>query len=182
MSAAWLPVIGYEGLYEVSDEGAVRSLDRAVVGKNGVSKRIRGVPLKPVPRGDGYLQVTLWKDGKSRTPLIQHLVAAAFFGPRPVGQYVCHDDGVKVRNGLGNLRYDTPTGNSLDAVAHRTASVLKLDSVGEANGNARLTAKEVIEIRAKVAAGMSRAAAAKAYGVSHSTVKLIIRRKIWQHV
>jgi NUMOD4 motif/HNH endonuclease len=111
----WLPIPEYAGLYEVSDYGRVRSLDRHVPWQ-GFKRFCRGVVLKPVPTLDGHLSVSLFKDGKMRNRLVHQLVLVAFIGPRPDGLISLHWDDDKRNNRLSNLRYGTYSENSRDAV------------------------------------------------------------------
>lgn len=122
MSEEWRAVTGYEGLYEVSDLGRVRSLDRYVQRNGGCASgrpmRLKGIILKPRPMKSGHLQVNLGKNGISRNELIHQLVLIAFVGPRPKGMEGCHEDGDPSNNNLDNLRWDTRSGNNLDKVRH----------------------------------------------------------------
>jgi DNA-binding transcriptional regulator YiaG len=90
----WKPVVGFEGLYEVSDIGDVR-------------KAKTGRMLKPVVTRKGYRQVTLSRNGVQRTALIHALIAEAFLGPRPDDHGVYHRDGDKVNDRADNLHYAT---------------------------------------------------------------------------
>lgn len=120
MIEAWLPVVGYEGLYEVSNQGRMQSLDRwvRVAYKSGIEavKFLRGRILKQAPFGTDrkYLCVNLSKDGEQHTVAVQYLVLEAFVGPRPVGMHGCHSDDNGHNNRLTNLRWDTPKGNYED--------------------------------------------------------------------
>ena len=105
----WRAVPAFEGLYEVSDQWRVWSFPR---------KGTRGGTLRLQQNPDGYLTVTLTKDGKSSTLLVHAIVAGAFLGPRPEGLQVCHNDGIKGHCAPGNLRYDTNSANHLDQVRH----------------------------------------------------------------
>ena len=108
-----LPVVGYEGLYEVSDQGRVRSLDR--VDSYGRHRKTR--VLKPNQNDSGHYQVRLFRNGKSESyPYVHHLVLEAFVGPRPEGMVACHADDVKEHNYIENIRWDTPSSNRFDAV------------------------------------------------------------------
>ena len=109
----WLPVEGYEGAYEVSDQGRVRSLDRTIQTKRG-PRRVAGRVLKPKLH-TGYAQIA---PGFGQCAYVHHWVMEAFVGPRPVDTHICHTDGDPSNNHLSNLRYDTPSVNSLDAVLH----------------------------------------------------------------
>ena len=101
----WLPVVGYEGLYEVSDQGRVKRLAR--VGKSWVlPERI----LKGCHTHQGYVQVGMF--GKSKR--VHRLVLEAFVGPCPEGMVACHYDDNKENNRLENLRWDTERENMWD--------------------------------------------------------------------
>lgn len=122
MTESWKSVVGYEGIYEVSDQGRVKSLARTVKHGNGGYKEVPDRILKAHPDRKGYLGVSLHKGSKaSRKRFTVHsLVARAFIGPRPEGLDVCHNDGDKQNNWVENLRYDTRKENILDAVRHGT--------------------------------------------------------------
>ena len=118
----WLPVPGYVGYYEVSDQGRVRSLDRAVCRCNDNSvRRIRGVVLALTVDPKGYLRVSLHKGGVQRSGVLVHqLVLFAFVGPRPDFAESCHENGIKSDCSRLNLRWDTGSANSLDKQRHGT--------------------------------------------------------------
>jgi hypothetical protein len=106
----WLPVVGYEGLYEVSSEGAVRGCRR---------KGSRGGLLTTSPR-NGYPSLGLYAHGRGRMTYVHRIVAAAFHGPCPEGQEVRHLDGCRTNNTAANLTYGTPSENNYDRVRHGT--------------------------------------------------------------
>lgn len=108
----WRPIPGYEGLYEVSDHGRVRSVDRVVQTKVG-PQRWKGKVLSPITKPSGYYFVAL---GKKRRAYVHHLVLEAFRGPRPEGHYGCHLDDNPVNNKVDNLVWGTPSDNSYDKV------------------------------------------------------------------
>ena len=112
----WHPIAAYEGIYEVSTFGQVCSLDRIIGGQRpGSTRRWKGRILAP---GfiKGYQVVTLCRDGKRIQRDVAHLVLETFCGPRPDGQQACHWDDDPNNNHLTNLRWDTPAGNSADAL------------------------------------------------------------------
>lgn len=118
----WRAVPGYEGSYEVSDEGNVRSITRQVpYGRNG-STLYKGRMLKLTLMKNGYLSVKLSLAGNTRTTYVHELVLRAFVGPRPYtaerGE-IRHLDGVKTNNQLNNLKYGTINENAADRVRHR---------------------------------------------------------------
>lgn len=114
----WLPVVGYEGLYEVSDLGRVKSLARVTVrdrrGAFPVPERI----LKQSRSKTGHLRVHLYKDKQRKERGVHQLVASAYVPGRAPGLEVCHNDGDPAHNLPANLRWDTHSSNLLDAVAH----------------------------------------------------------------
>lgn len=111
----WMPIRSYEGLYEVSSFGRVKSLSR--IRRNGGVLRER--ILSPALTQAGYPSVALHIAGRGqRTHLVPHLVAEAFHGPRPEGMQVCHNDGVPGNNQASNLRWDTPSENIRDVIRH----------------------------------------------------------------
>lgn len=123
----WRPIPGYEGLYEVSDHGRVKSVQRRTtfVNRWGQSTQ-RIVPEKirsqTVNENGGHLYLTLHKDGKRKHWFTHQLVLLAFVGPYPAGcEEIRHLDGDPTNNRLDNLRYGTHTQNVTDMVAvHKT--------------------------------------------------------------
>lgn len=116
----WRPVVAYDGYYEVSDYGRVRSVDRVVVDKNGRSMRWRGKFLSQFPHQDGYPRVTLCKDNVPQVREVHSLVAEAFIGPRPPGQECRHKDGNNTNCHWRNLTYGTHQENIRDTIRHKT--------------------------------------------------------------
>lgn len=165
MVEIWKPVVGYEGLYSVSDQGRVR---------RDTSGRIR----KPVCGSKGYAQATLSRDNKARTFLTHRLVMLAHVGPCPDDLEVCHRDGDRSNPALTNLRYDTRSANLLDRREHGTAST----NAGETNGQAKLTEDDVKAIRAYPRFKGSRDDIAQAYGLNKSYISCIRTGKAWQHL
>ena len=117
----WKPVNGYEGIYEVSSQGRVRSVDRTVTYSNGRVCHLEGRVLRtPLSKRGGYPFVNLCIQGKCQVRTVHSLVAEAFIGPRPEGAEVCHNDGNPANNRVDNLRYGTSSDNALDKVRHGT--------------------------------------------------------------
>ena len=93
----WKSIIGYEGLYEVSDQGRVRSLNWHRTGQVRV--------MCPGKNSHGYLSTSLCKDGQAKSFAIHRLVAQAFI-PNPVClPEINHRDEVKTNNSVGNLEW-----------------------------------------------------------------------------
>lgn len=125
-SERWRPVVGYEGLYEVSDQGRVRSLPRTVVRSDGRVRAFPGQMLRPHV-AEGRRTVTLCMDGGQRPRRVYVLVLEAFVGPPPEGMEGCHNDGDSEHDDLTNLRWDTRRGNVQDAVRHGSLANMRKD-------------------------------------------------------
>lgn len=178
VSEIWKAVPGFEGLYEVSDLGRVRSLDRTVIrrAKSGPHpKRIKGKMLVLWKHPTGYRCVYLCKDGETFVMTVQKVVADTFLGPRPEGTEVCHWDGDKTNNRLENLRYDTRKANREDSRRHDTLPV------GSRSPMAKLTEAQIPYVRS-LERKMSQQAAGDLVGVSRKQIARIWSRENWRHV
>lgn len=113
----YLPIPGYEGLYEVCDMGHVRSLDRIVVGQDGVQYPLKGRILKAHSHKDvQYLFVSLWKNNKQCTVYVHRLVAQLFI-PNPDNKpEVNHKDGNRLNPHHSNLEWCTSLENKIHAI------------------------------------------------------------------
>lgn len=132
----WKDVVGYEGFYQVSNKGRIRSVDRLVHSIKGERKTrlVRGEVKKPTIRPNGYLKVSLYKYGRSVTLEVQRVVASAFI-PNPHNkEQVNHIDGVKTNNRVENLEWVTPRENTLHSV-NVLHNGLKPVSQYDLNGN-----------------------------------------------
>lgn len=107
---AWRPVPGYEGLYEVSSRGRVKSLPRNTT-RGGIMKLQHG-------NAQGYHSVGLYKCDVRTVHYVHYLVLLAFVGPRPDGLEVRHLDGDDLNNVLANLAYGTSGENKADMLRH----------------------------------------------------------------
>ena len=106
MGEEWRPVVGYEGLYEVSSLGQVRSVDRIVTRSDGRQCRWKGRTLRVNDTAHGGFAVSLCcANGRQKTVKVHTLVAAAFLGPRPKKADVRHLDGNPSNNQASNLAY-----------------------------------------------------------------------------
>lgn len=133
----WRSVIGYEGMYEISENGDVRSLDRII----SSGARRKGRVLKFTGKKARYRQVGLSKNNRVKVCDVHRLVAQSFIGPCPVGKQVRHKNGLSKDNRKVNLGYATPKENTLDKFQHGTMLS------GERHPNARMREGDVHRIR-----------------------------------
>ena len=112
----WVPVLDYEGLYEVSSMGRIRSLDR----KHPNGGLIRGRDMATNPRKDGYVPVTIWKRGERTVRLMHRVVLDSFVCRRPEGAEGMHADNNRANNALSNLSWGTRSDNIADQLRHGT--------------------------------------------------------------
>lgn len=171
----WKSIKGYEGMYEVSDLGNVRSLDRIVKCNTG-QRLLRGVTLRQKLHRDGYMCVFLSRNKKQICPMVHKLVLEAFVGKRPIGMQGCHKNGIKTDNRLSNLRWDTPKENHNDKRRHGTMA-----RGSKVNTN-KLTPEQVMAIREKRNDGKTLQELAEEYGISNNAVSHIVLGKNWQWV
>ena len=159
----WRPIPGYEGLYEVSNIGRVKSL-------HGRSERI----LRPSRGNHGYSQVDLYRNHIGETKLIYHLVLESFVGPRPDKLECRHfPDQNPANNYLINISWDTREINAADRIINGTRTI------GERNGKTKLTEEKV---RAIYFATGTPKEIAKQFGISPGHVSAIKLGKRREHL
>lgn len=174
----WKDIPGYEGRYQASSLGRIRSMpvtlcyqtpvnskDHRVVWRNHFHK---GTILKSYPNKArcGYLQLVLC----GKRCRVHELVAQTFIGEKPAGQVVRHLNGNNLDNRAENLAYGTPSENKDD------------DFKNGIYYNAKITPEDVIAIRARAAKGESYASISQSYPIKPEAVSNIVRRKTWKRV
>lgn len=174
----WRDIPGYVGFYQVSNEGRVRTLDRAVSDLYVLSgvriPKSKNGGIRPLNTGyAGRLGVMLCAYGVTKRFQVHRLVLMAFVGMPPEGTECRHLDGNHLNNRLENLVWGTHTENMRDKTGHGT------QMLGENHHKAKLTEDDVREIRA---ANATTRALARVYGVSQVTIHHIRTRKLWKHV
>ena len=174
---SWRDVVGYEGYYQISDFGNVRSLGRRVRNGSG-TRRVRARVVRQGKHKQGYRVVALQRGNRSRSFLVHRLVAAAFLPSIPTGSEINHKDGDKCNNTLSNLEIATRQENIDHAV--RTGLI---DNKGEKNARAKITAERVQEIRTLHAAGgVGYKAISKRFGLPWGTIRNVVKRRTWAHL
>jgi hypothetical protein len=118
LTETWLPVVGWEGLYEVSDQGRVKSLARRSHLYGGRYRNYPEVIRSQPTHREGYKLILLTRNRCRTMKRVHMLVLTAFKGPCPPGMVSCHNDGNPANNRLDNLRWDTQSSNIRDSVHH----------------------------------------------------------------
>ena len=114
----WKDIKGYETLYQVSNLGRLRSLDRCVAHSRGGTANLKGAPLKPAKSKNKYYTIGLTKLGIAKTFKVHKLVADAFLGIPEIGKtYINHINSDRFDNSVSNLEYVSPIENSIHSVS-----------------------------------------------------------------
>jgi Mor family transcriptional regulator len=172
----WKSVVGYEGWYEVSSFGSVRSVDRTVIhGRYGPSKQ-KGKVLSHVVNHFGYCMVVLTRQRNRKMITVHKLVVDAFIPNVNGSTQVDHLDADKQNNRLSNLERVTNLENN------RRARAKHIYPEGERVHTAKLTAEKVIRMRKQFDAGATSSALSKEYQIDASHIGKICRRLKWKHV
>lgn len=166
----WQPVRGYEGLYEVSNYGQIRGIDRIETLKDGRKRFRHGKQLATMTKRHGYQAVNLYSHGAMKTVLVHRLVAQVFV-PNPDGKpEVNHINGDKSDNRASNLEWVT----SAENIRHAYEIGLK-----KADHHGRLSNQQIRDIRAS---HEKQKEIAKRHRISRTLVGLIKQRKIYKEV
>ena len=159
----WRDVIGYEGLYQVSNLGRIKSF-------HGKFERIMTIDLC---KSSGYAKISLSKNRHSKTFNVHRLVAIAFI-PNPQNKpQINHKNGNKLDNRVENLEWSTCSENTQHAFDTGLAKILR----GVNNGAAKLTAAQIAEIRSMCVIGDKNSgirSLARKFNVSEHTIFRII--------
>ena len=174
----WKPIIGFEGLYEISDLGRVKSLSRYVKSKANSKMKIPERILKTGKNKCGYALVVLMKNNKRHNKLVHRLVAKAFINNPENYAVVNHIDGNKHNNSLENLEWCT----SKENIHHAMRIGLRNDK-GENNWGHKLSNEQVIYIRNLYKTKQyTEKQIAEQYNVHEETIGKIIRGITWKNL
>lgn len=170
----WRPIVGWEGLYDVSDRGRVRSYK-----KSGTSAVQKTPNMRKLLIGNhGYLSVNLSHNGYTKRYQVHRLVYRAFIGTIDDDKYIHHRDHDRTNAQLDNLEQVTPSQNLHYAVEAGKPLARK----GENNGRSILTEEVVREIRQINFVDGTIGMLAKRYGVGKTAICDIKNGKSWRHV
>lgn len=172
----WKDILGYEGRYQVSNLGRIKSLGRKASGALPIDT-IRKISL-PVQKFR-YCSLSMSKDGIVKNHQL-HTVVALHFCEKLTGKTeVNRKDGVKTNNKASNLEWVTSSENTLHG--------LSLGIMNTARGSqkpkcAKLNETKVEKIKKQLKDGVSRASIAREHGVNKVTIYAIKRGQTWKHV
>lgn len=176
----WHPFPGYEGRYEITRDGRVRSLSRLVNSPaTGGQRRIKGKELKlqSIKGYWGFLAIS--EDGRKTTAYV-HRALATLFVPNPDDKpHVNHIDGRKQNNGPSNLEWATHAENMRHAFNTGLAPRPK-SGPGEESPAAKLDWEKVDHIRALLNLGATQASIARKFGLTKGTIGFIARNETWR--
>ncbi|WNI28628.1 HNH endonuclease [Streptomyces sp. ITFR-6] len=133
--------------------------------------------LRSAATPDGYRRVMMIRDDGARVnKSVSRVVLESFSGAAPEGTECAHMDGVRDHNDVSNLAWITPAENHAHKKVHGTSQT------GERNGNSKLTADEVPDVRVRLADGEKIASIATRHSVSRRAIRFIETGRTWKHV
>jgi hypothetical protein len=173
----WIPVKGYEGLYEVSNTGLVKTLYKLIPSKNGSLAHRKERILKPIVGKIGYMVIGLTDaDGVRKQRKLHRIIAEAFIENKHNKDCINHKNGIKTDNRIENLEWCTSKENSTHAAKNGLYSII----TGEDNHSSKLRHIDVVEIRELyISHKMTRREIAKKFDVTVSNIDQICTYKTW---
>ena len=150
MNELFVDIKGYEGLYQISNLGTVKSLEHSIIRSNGIKQTFKEHIVKPSIGNTGYYIVSLWRNGKQDTRLLHRLIAEHFI-PNPdnkpfidhintdrTDNTVCLNDDGSVNYEKTNLRWVTPKENNNNPITRNNRKhKYNVTSYGFNNGHSK---------------------------------------------
>ncbi len=172
MIEEWRDIIGYEGLYQISNIGRIKTLSK-FAGRSNRKEKI----MKQSFNSKGYLHIVLSKNNISQTCRVNRLVALNFISNPDNLPQVNHKDGIKANNRVDNLEWCTSKYN----VNHSIYTGLRKGLKGENNPMSKLTQVHIEEIRYLYSTGSyTQKVLAIYYRVKHNTISRILNNKTYK--
>lgn len=176
----WRDIPDWEGFYQISSFGRVRSLTRihytVIKGTLCIRKRQSQIIKSRLLAGNRP-GVVLSKNSVKKDYIVAALLAYAFIGPRPLGMQICHRNGVSTHNFPDNIYYGTPKQNAEDCTKHGTRFYPK----GSKNGTHVLLEEDIPKIRALIGFSTLREIG-EIFNVSPQTICDIRKGRLWSHL
>jgi hypothetical protein len=166
----WRPVAGFEGLYEVSRSGQIKRVGKAAKRGNGLGGgAVIGRIMIQRHRSNGYLNVSLSKEGAASNHLVHRIMALAFL-PQPDKEqkFINHIDGNKLNNSLSNLEWVTFSENIIHSYR-----------LGRTPHSGKLNKDQVLAIRASPERAKT---LAPQYGVTQRSIHAIKAGTVWKYL
>jgi len=173
----WVDIVGYEGLYQISNNGRVKSLERIVVGKDGVSYPVKEKIKTPSIGKRRYPYVDLYIGNQKKKKYIHRLKAIAFIANPENKSDVNHKYGDKTDFGDDSIEWNTRSEN----IRHAFANGLNVARKNEAHPRAKITMEIARQIRNEyLSEKTSMDKLAVKYKISNHTVYSILHNKTWK--
>jgi predicted XRE-type DNA-binding protein len=180
MKEIWKDIKGYEGYYQVSNFGKVRSLDRIIINNGNKCKR-KGKLMNLTKNNFGYFHIQLSKNFKKKTFRVHRLVALAFIDNPENKHDINHINGIKTDNNVSNLEWNTRKENI--SHAFKLGLMNSKHSLGEKNYFAKINIDDVLKIKELLKGGKySQKKIGEILGVSESCIGHIKRGYTWGHI
>jgi len=173
----WKDVIGFEGLYQISNLGNVKNLSRVVNSSHNAKRTIKEKFIKPCKNRDGYLFVSLCKSNKKVNATIHRMVATSFLKNTDGKITVNHIDGNKLNNNVSNLEWNTYSENNKHAFTIGLRSLK-----GQSHNRSKLKNEDVLRIRSNEFNGLTHKEISIIFNVSRVLITNIKSRKHWNHL
>jgi hypothetical protein len=174
MIEKWKDISGFEGKYQISNIGRVRSLDRITN-----NRQFKGAIKTPQISNTGYYRVHLCTENRKTKPFSIHRLVATHFLPSIGGKNVVnHIDGDKLNNRLDNLEWVTISENT----KHSYDTGLQIMGRSEKNPASKYTEGQIREVKKLSKMNYSRKHISEATGVSRAMIHSVLKNKSWTHV
>lgn len=174
----WKDIKGFEGVYQISNFGNVKSFTRSCLRKDGRGcVTTKGRNIKKINHNKGYYQVILSNGTIKKHCLIHRLVAETFISNLENKRCVNHIDGNKQNNLFSNLEWATYSENNKHAYDIKLK--IPYDRNGNKSPNSKLTDKDVLEIRNS---NLSAFELSVRYNLLPSSIRNILKRRSWKHI
>jgi len=170
MEEIWKDIPDYEGLYQASNYGQIKSLIR----KNRRKEKI----LIQTDDNNGYVGVNLYKNNIPKTFKVHILILETFVGSCPHIMECRHLNGIKTDNRLCNLRWGTRSENTYDKILHGT----HVDNRGSRCATSKLNELDILKIREMINNKYTCSQIAKIFNVNRRTIQDIKLNKTWRHI